>query len=338
MKLVPVLGHPELIASFCRLPHDIYAGDDKKTAMKEQQCQMLLTMKIPFEKEAFLLQNAKNENVGRVLFHASADPKTGHWSFLCLPEHLTNASEKAEFSKLMDQWFKTRGMSKVVGPYYFTTYFPYRMRIDEDPVSYNWEPKQPHHEYLSMKSLGHEIHELYTTNFLTGFGQFNQKGKDEYERLLKEGYTFREIDRTHLDQEIKVLYELSMKGFTDNYLFAPIPLELFQMIYVPSFKDADLRLSCVQYSPEGKPAGFNFTFHQGDQVVIKSACVLPEFRGKGLFNAGIYHGIKRTLELQPQVKHVITALVHDQNAASKHVADRSGNTTRHIYALLQKDL
>jgi hypothetical protein len=337
MKLISVLNDAELTAAFCKLPSELYQEKDQKFAMNEYHCRKLISIPFPYEKEAFLIQN-ESGYIGRILLHKSPDSSLGHWSFLCLPDNLWSESDLMELNSLLDAWFVNRKITQVVGPYYFTTYFPYRMRVDEDSLSYPWEPKQPSYELKFMKKMGHEIHETYYTNFLDGFGDFGKKGKKELDQLLSEGYTFRSIDSGNLETEIKILYELSMKGFTDNYLFTPIPFELFKELYVPTFKAADLRMSCIQYSPEGKPCGFNFTFHEEDKAVIKSACVLPEFRGKGLFNAGICYGILKTWEIHPEVKDVITALVHDKNAASSHVADFSGKARRHEYALLKKDL
>lgn len=335
MKFVSVLNDENLIKEFCELPNKIYREDDKKLAMNDLHCRKLITLRIPFVKEAFLIQDG-GKNVGRFLLQASSQKHLGHWSFLSLSPDLTDSQLK-EIDLFMKGWFTTRQMTEVIGPYYFTTYFPYRMRVDQDKLSYPWEPKQPHHELEFAKKMGHSIHETYYTNLLKGFGHFETKGKKEYEALINAGYTFRAIRPDKLEEEIKILYELSMKGFVDNYLFEPIPLELFKEIYVPSFQSVDLRMSSIQYSPEGKPAGFNFTFPQGDKVVIKSACVMPDFRGKGLFNAGIYHAILKIKEFCPQVVDVITALVHEQNAASKHVANSPTAQDRHEYALLKKE-
>jgi hypothetical protein len=336
MKFLSIQGNPGLIETFCKLPSLIYSEEDKRSAMNELQCQKLLALPIPFEKEGFLLQSDSGAYRGRILFQASSLKHLGHWSFLALAPDL-NSLELEELDAFMKDWFTKREMSEIIGPYFFTTYFPYRMRADRDPVSYPWEPKQPFYELEMMKKMDHQVHATYFSNLLVGFGHFETKGKKEYEALLQEGFTFRPIRTEKLEEEIKILYDLSMAGFVDNYLFEPIPFELFKEVYVPSFKAVDLRMSCVQYSPEGKPVGFNFTFPQGHLVIIKSACVLPDFRGKGLFSAGIYHGVLKTRELCPQVTDAITALVHEDNLGSKHVANSPTAQERHEYVLLSKD-
>lgn len=334
MKLINVSGSEELLQKFCQLPQEIYRDQDKKFAMSEGMCRKLLSLSLPFDHGAFLIQDDSGKNLGRIFLQASSKKFQGHWSFLALAPDFNDASG---LDAMMKEWFEKRGIFQVIGPYYFTTYFSYRMRVDQDSVTYPWEPKQPPYELSLFQSMGHKTHQTYYSYLIKGFGHFDQKGKKEYESLLKDGFTFRPIRQDALEEEIKILYDLSMKGFTDNYLFEPIPFELFKEIYVPSFKAVDLRMSCLMYSPEGKVVGFNFTFPQGHQAVIKSSCVLPEFRGKGLFSAGIYHGVLKIRELTPEVTDCITALVHVDNEASRRVADSPTPQERHEYALLMKD-
>ena len=186
--------------------------------------------------------------------------------------------------------------------------------------------------------LNFRVHQTYFTNFIDGYGSFATKGTRELAESLKLGFKMREITQETIEADVKIIYDLSMQGFTDNYLFAPIPYELFKSIYVPSFQSVDLRLSCIQEDPQGKAVGFNFTFIMDGQIVIKSVCVVPEFRGKGLLNAGIRHSMVKAMELFPEVQKVAAALIHEDNGPSKHVANETQDRKRHEYVLMSKDL
>lgn len=335
MKFISILNDENLIKEFCELPQKIYSEEHKSLALNPLLCQKLITIRIPFAKEAFLIQNDQGKNIGRILLQTSSHKTLGHWSFLALSPDLTIADLNA-IDGIMKNWFASKQISEVMGPYYFTTYFSYRMRVDQDPVSYAWEPKQPHYEFEFIKKMGHNVQEVYYTNILKGFGHFETKGQKEYDRLIERGFTFQEIQFEKLDEQLKILYDMSMTAFTENFLFEPIPYELFKEIYVPSFKSVDLRFSNIQFASDGRPAGFNFTFPDGDKLVIKSVCVMPEFRGSGLFGAGIFSSVQKCKALLPNVKDVITALVHEQNAASKKMANSPTEQDRHEYALMKK--
>lgn len=339
MKLISLNDYPQWKSVFCNLSNRVLSDADKPYAIKPENVDKILDLKFPVPSEAFFLEDLTGEFFGRIFVQGSLlNPEVGHWGLFCLssqPKH------KAGFIQLwpeIESWFKTFGMKKIIGPYLYTTYFPYRLRSDDLPERYSWEPNQPSVDLEVFKAVGFNTHETYFSNIIDGYGVFETKGTRELEEAQKLGFKFREISKEAMDEDIKILYELSMKTFTDNYLFVPIPFELFKSIYVPSFQGLDLRMSCIVEDPQGKPVGFNFTFIMDDQIVIKSVCVLNEYRGKGLLNATFRWSMLQAMKLYPQVKKVATALIHEDNIATKNVANQSLDRKRHEYILLSKDI
>lgn len=340
MRLISLNDYPQWKSVFCNLGNRVLSDADKPYAMKPEYVDKILDLKFPVPSEGFFLEDPTGEFFGRIFLQGSVlDPEIGHWGLFLLsnqPKH------REGFIKILwpeiEGWFKTFGIKKVIGPYLYTTYFPYRLRSDDLPERYSWEPNQPKIDLEVFKALNFDVHQTYFSNIIEGYGVFATKGTREYEEALKNGFKFREVRKDEVKEDIKILYELSMKAFTDNYLFAPIPFELFESIYVPSFQSLDLRLSCILEDPQGKPIGFNFTFIQDDQIVIKSVCVLDEYRGKGLLNATFRWSMLQAMKLYPNVQRVATALIHEDNIATKHVANQSQDRLRHEYVLLSKDL
>lgn len=326
MNLISLKDSPEQKPVFCSFPG----------SMKTEHVQFVLSLQFPLESEAFVFEE-KGKIIGRVLLQASTISKeNGHFGLFYLhPDH------KELFPQIWNDccsWFKKRAISKVSGPYIYTTFFPYRFRYDQNEKTFPWEPT-PFHDQLSMfMTNGFSINQMYFSNFLEDYGIFETKGTKELEEATKLGFVHKTISSETLKKDIKAIYELSMKGFTENFLFAPIPFELFENLYLSSFKEVDLRLSCMQYDPQGKAIGFNFTFFDGEQIVIKTVCVDPAHRGKGLLNAGIRFSMLQAFKLYPHIKKVATALIHEDNAASKHVANQTQNRMRHEYVLLEKEI
>lgn len=339
MKLVSLKEHPELKNIFCNLNNNLLTKDDLPFAIKPDYIEKILELKFPVLTEPFLLQDSEGNYVGRILLQGSVLAKSlGHWGLFSLS---SNSKHQDQFLKSwhhIEHWFTEHGITKIIGPYLYTTFFPYRLRCDDLPERYSWEPNQPKSDLDILKKLNFEIHQTYFTNFIDGYGVFATKGIREYEESLKLGFKMREITKGSIERDVKIIYDISMKGFTDNYLFAPIPYELFRSIYVPSFQSLDLRLSCIQEDPSGAPIGFNFTFIMDSQIVIKSVCVNPEYRGKGLLNAGVRYSMLKAMELFPEVKKVATALIHEDNGPSKHVANQTLDRKRHEYVLMSKNI
>jgi ribosomal protein S18 acetylase RimI-like enzyme len=339
MKLLSLKEHPELKEDFCKLPQTLMSAEEFRLTTRPEYVSKLLELKFPVQAEAFLLQSKQGQLFGRILLQTSMlDPALGHWGLFCISESTEHQQDLEASWGMIEEWFSKAGVKKIIGPYLYTSWFPYRFRIDEAPDAFLWEPNQPRRDYEIFKRLNFQIEQTYFTNFIENFGVFASKGEREYQQAQEQGWLFKSLADMDMEQAIKDIYDLSMAGFTDNYLFSPIPYELFRSIYVPSFQGLDLRMSCLQYAPDGTLAGFNFTFVLNDQIVIKSVCVLPAYRGKGILNAGIRYSMVAAKRFYPQVTKIATALVHEQNAASKHVADQTTERTRHEYVLMSKEI
>jgi len=72
--------------------------------------------------------------------------------------------------------------------------------------------------------------------------------------------TFRKIDFNKFEQELEVIYKISLQAFEDNYCFAPISLDEFLEIYAPSKHFVDPELVHIGIAPSGNDAGFAFGY------------------------------------------------------------------------------
>lgn len=339
MKLISLDDHPEWKSVFGDLPNRLLSEADKPFALKSEYVSKILDLKFPVPSEGFFLEDPTGEFFGRILLQGSTiDQTMGHFGLFNLSPQVKHQEMFLKLWPEIEAWFKYYGITKIVGPYLYTTFFPYRFRSDANPGRYAWEPNQPLLDLELFKKLNFNVHETYFTSIFENYGVFATKGTKEYEDVTKRGFKLREITKDSIEEDVKIIYELSMQGFTENYLFAPIPFELFHSIYVPNFQNLDLRLCCIHEDPQGKPVGYNFTFVMDEQIIFKSSTMLPEVRGMGLFNAGVRYGMLKAMAHYPQVKKVTLALIHEENAATKHVSNQADQHIKHEYVLLSKDL
>lgn len=235
-----------------------------------------------------------------------------------------------------EAWLKGKGVQQAVGPMNLNTWFPYRLRTDSHSESFGWEPNNPREYPQFFEAAGYSVCEHYHTVGSAGLGAYAEKTKGAYEAALAEGFTFRPFDGPNfLDREIPPLFELSMAGFKDNFLFEPITVQQFRELYVPIVKKMDFSCAFFALSPEGKEAGFFFAFPDTSYLVFKSATVLDSYRGKGLSTAMTYlaarEGVARGLE------NFISALVRTGNRSESY-AKKAAALWDHHYALYQKSL
>lgn len=337
MKLVSLNDHPEWLNVFSELHLRFLKIEDQKFFLSPEKVRQLLSLDFHVPREAFFFEDDTGEFFGGVLLTGSTlDKKRGHFSMFSYSEEQKYRDYFPKIWSQIEKWFSDYGMTEIVGPYLYTTYFPYRFRSDDNQERFTWEPNQPLFYNELILSAGFKKHESYFSNFIEDYGIFATKGEKEYEEAIKAGFKFRRLSKETLSADLKIIYDISMKSFQDNYLFMKIPYELFEKIYAPSFTSLDLGLSCIQETSDGQPVGFNFTFILDNMIVIKSVATIPEYRGKGLLNSTIRWTMLEAFKLHPSVKRVATALIHDENAASKKIANQSNEFIVHEYSLYKK--
>lgn len=291
------------------------------------------------EKEGFVFYH-DNRPIFRLFVHTDHELKKGFFSFFaCHKEAFEKYFKNIELSfKKIEDWFSERNITEIIGPYFYSSFLPYRFRVDEGKDAYSWEPKQPKYEYDFFKQLGFSDSETYFSNFTDDFSNWEEVGMKARASLLEEGYLIRYLDKEKLQEEIKDIYELILICFKDNHLFKAIPFEIFKELYIEGLLDYDLSISHFTLDPKGKIAAFHFCFKDAEQLVFKSICVHPDYRGKGIFQAGLSETILKAKSLYPDIKRGTPALVHDQNDACKHIALHDGDEKLHIYKLVKKEI
>ena len=245
-------------------------------------------------------------------------------------------------------FLRDHGARRAVGPLHLNTWLPYRFATRTDgPEHFAWEPSNPPEYPELWKRLGFRCEQRYASQGHADPARFLDAMKPSWDRALSSGYRFRKWDSSRLlDQEVPILHDLSMKGFRDNFLFEPLPIPLFRELYVPLTEkragvdlDATLAISAFLLSPDGQEVGFSFNFIDPTggvpRIVLKTATILPEHRGRGLSNALMFETL-RGLDLSRHPEFV-AALVRD-GAQSESYGRHCSTLWRHEYELLSIEL
>jgi ribosomal protein S18 acetylase RimI-like enzyme len=122
--------------------------------------------------------------------------------------------------------------------------------------------------------------------------------------------------RNFREDDLKLIYEISLRGFKGNYLYNEITFEKFNRLYQPMLPLIDEELVLIA-EVDGVAAGFMFAFGVAGKLVLKSMAVLPEFRsnrvGSKLINQVLVTGQKKGLT------EAIAALMSEGNDSEKIV-------------------
>ncbi len=304
----------------------------------------LVSMPFPKAREFWLAVSNDGSVLGQVGASLSLHhPGTGYVGFYSLRDPL----DETTASLLLDEacrFLKASGANRAVGPMHLNTWLPYRFALPSSgPGPFMWEPGNHPNDPVLWKKNGFTREMLYASQGHDGLGQLVSAMKPAWDKARALGFSFRNVDSERLlDQELPILHRLSMAGFSDNHLFEPLPANLFRELYVPlAGKNArqNLALAAFVLSPEGEEVGFSFSFidpsHGKPRVVLKTATILPEFRGRGLSNALFYETLG-SLDLTLHTEFV-AALVK-QGAQSESYGKHCPMLWRHEYELLVRSL
>lgn len=326
---------PKWIADFCEVPSRLRQGPASIGLAAPQLWGQFLKMAPPQGSE-FWLAYEGDTAVGRVgVSLAPHYPGTGVVGFF--ETDVRHAEHEAIATMLLStavEWLKTKGCTSFVGPMNLNTWFQYRFRVDEDDRAYPWEPQNPKEYPHYFEKAGFAPLEKYHSVGSAGLAEFAAHAAGGYQKALSLGYTFRGWDGANvLEKEVPILHTISNEGFAQNFLFQPLPLELFRQLYVPLANKFDFSYSFFCLNPQGKEVGFCFSFLDGDALVLKSATVLASDQGKGLSNALMH--LSATEALKRGITKYTSALMREGNRSESY-SKRGTTLWSHHYTLYKK--
>lgn len=247
-------------------------------------------------------------------------------------------------------WLAAQGAKELYGPIDWCTWFSYRFMLPQDPARTHgrlcwWEPVNPPEFVAHWESAGFEVAEHYSSKPSEhGAGASVAVTaalmKPAYDNAIAEGFVFRAFKQgEELLEEAPNLYAVNMAGFAGNFLFEPIPFEIYRATLTGLVGKVDLGMSFWVLAPDGKPAGYIYSFQDQDYYVGKSLVVLPEYRSKALMPATGHLTLSECSKRG--IPTVISALMRQGNRSERLMrsADAHAESNwRHEYVLYGKKL
>ncbi len=269
------------------------------------------------------------------------DEGTACLGFFALDPETSDALLQEGFQLALQRMLTPR-TRKLVGPMNGSTWFTYRLRVDQHPLQFDWEPKaQPRLESL-LQTAGFSSWAHYHSIATAGLKDMQAYLEKDWKRVMDRGLTIRKVGLEDLKAgALFDLHRLSQLGFAGNPLFAPLGFEAFARSYVQG-KTSKENFIYMAYDASGRAVAFFLAFlepaHLGQTqktLVLKTAATDPEFRRQGLSNALLY-AICQNLP-EGLSDNYISALVF-QGWTSESFARHGQTLWEHQYVLMAKDL
>jgi GNAT superfamily N-acetyltransferase len=164
-----------------------------------------------------------------------------------------------------------------------------------------------------------------------------QATEKNYKKAIDQHFTFHPFEgEEFLLKNLEALFTLSLKGFSQNYLYEPISFPEFQALYVPLFKKFDFSTGHLVKNNKGEPVAFCFSFRDGQNLIVKSIVVDPAYQGRGLSNA-LLHVCSKTAVEQGLIDF-IGALFKQVSISGNNLSVKSEVLWEHEYHLFSKKI
>jgi len=215
------------------------------------------------------------------------------------------------------------GHKRIIAPINGDTWHTYRlMSWSGDEPAFPFEPSNP----------------LWYNDVYTEFGfkPLKRYSSDRFSLEFVEPPSYKEKEisfRNYRDGDLKLIYDISLHGFDENFLYDDISFEEFSKLYQPVLPMIDRELVVIA-EVDNVPVGFMFSFAAGSRLIIKTMAILSEYRSIGA-GAKMFHHILFTGKGK-NLQTTIAALISEGNNSHK-IASKYGSEKIREYTLYYLD-
>ena len=258
-------------------------------------------------------------------------PSVGLISFF---EALTDTHSARDVLSEAIAYLVSHGVRTIRAPVDFTTWNGFRVSSPEDKTPFLLEPFTREYYGSMFADLGFSVahssvSQIQATSDV-GFGCFHE----DFSRLCDHKFQFETIEAAGLAAALPAVHKLVLEGFARTWSFVPLSMEEFAY----SFGDAGLAsarlIVHLARSPSQEPVGFCFGAldwpSNGTRCVLKTICVTPEMRGRGVGRALFYAAYVTAIACG--ATDFILSTMRDGNGDIRSLTTGSGTTIREYRA------
>ncbi len=244
-----------------------------------------------------------------------------------------------------EEILKEKGVSLIVAPMNRNTWKKYRiLKYSNGEPAFLLENVNPiEYNEILLKAGFKELHTYTSTK---GFikDAYESETLDIIEKNLEyEKIVIRKFDKANYMQDLRKIYNVSVKSFNRNPFYTPISKEDFVKQYEPYINMIDEEFVLIA-EKEGNEVGFVFCIPDFNEfkregklstLILKTIAVLPEYENLAIGNIMLRHIAKSAQN--KNFEKWIFAFMYSNNTSQK-MAKRNKTEVIREYALYGKEL
>lgn len=232
-----------------------------------------------------------------------------------------------------------RGFRRIIGPIDGSTWHRYRFSDPSDGTAFTLDIENAPWYVAQWERSGFHTLATYHSRMVDLHPKDYSRVEAFELRFNQRGVRVREFNRDCADQDLAMMYQISLEAFRSNLFFSPISFAEFQGMYNGILPYIDTRLVLIAEDADGKGLAYLFAFGNRipgyeDIVVVKTVASLPmpSARGVGTLLAEKAHLIAHHLGF----RRAVHALMHDTNASTNIAA--AGSERIRSYRLFWREV
>lgn len=231
---------------------------------------------------------------------------------------------------------QARGCTLAIGPINGSTWRRYRLIVERgSEPPFFLEPDNPDSWPSFFTDAGFHVLASYSSAKSGELELDDPRADRVWARLQRQGFSIRPLDLNNFDQELGLLYQISVAAFAQNFLYQPITSAEFAALYQPVKPLVHPGLVLIAHK-DHDPAAYVFALpdRQPGTFIIKTMAAHPNYAGRGLGTVLLIEVNRAAAQLGFQ--RSIHALMHDANQSTR-ISARQARVFRR-YALFARSL
>jgi len=244
------------------------------------------------------------------------------------------APEDLELLPAAEDRLRRAGCTTAIGPINGNTWSKHRAVVETDGrPPFMLEPFTPPEIASGFQDTGYSILAQYSSSLIS-LDQENDSFSRITARMKKANVSIRPLDLKNLAKELRSIFQLSLKAFTENFLYTPITEDEFLAMYQPLAPHLTPESAFIA-ERDGETMGFVFGYQEAETMIVKTLAVLPERPLAGLGTL-LVHQIQQAAK-ERGCTSAIHALQREDNQ-SLRISKRFSASIFRRYALFSKSL
>ena len=224
----------------------------------------------------------------------------------------------------------------LIGPISGSTWYDYRIALPStNPVFFTEFFTPPYYKEI-LNVAGFSNLASYKSTHASHY-EVDEKKLEKCRKMFEEkGIVLRPIDLNNFEKELEYIFQLSLEGFKNNFLYSSITREEFFEKYLPLKQIAHPSTIYLAFEAD-TCVGFTMSIanmYNKKQLVMKSAARLPGFKYNGLgtyFNEITKKGAK-----EMGYEELIVAFLIDDGVSERTFSNANDNEAYREYEILMR--